>query len=173
MSKKLTMKAIKDDNSKYSKKKRIDFEGTDYYINIYLHFSPTKIKDMYEDLANTIQDAKKMNIDIKDSYIQEFLLFFIIKHFSDLYTPKKTKELIQFFIEFINTDYYQLIIKEYNQDEINKVVSKLFEVYEASGDIEKTTKNLQEQLELIKEKQEESNDYSGDDKVKDDVKDVL
>lgn len=59
MSKKLTMKAIKDDNSKYSKKKRIDFEGTDYYINIYLHFSPTKIKDMYEDLANTIQDAKK------------------------------------------------------------------------------------------------------------------
>lgn len=150
MSKKLTMKAIKDDNSKYSKKKRIDFEGTDYYINIYLNFAPTKIKDMYEDLANTIQDAKKMNIDIKDSYIQEFLLFFIIKHFSDLYTPKKTKELIQFFIEFINTDYYQLIIKEYNQDEINKVVSKLFEVYEASGDIDKTVETLKIKLDEIK-----------------------
>lgn len=166
MSRKLTIKAVKDDNKKYAEKKRIDFAGTDYYINIYPYFSPTKIKDMYEDLADTMKKSKEMNIDIKDSYIQEFLLFFVIKHFSDLYTPKKTKELIQFFIEFINTDYYQLIIKEYNQEEINKVISKLFEVYGTSSDIEKTTKNLKEQIEIIKEKEEELVN-------EDDIKDVL
>jgi hypothetical protein len=124
MSKKLTLKDLKNENKIYDQKKKVTLSD-EYYVNIYTHFSPIKIAELIRETLTDPQKAIESGINFDNISIPDWGLFNIIYKFTDLGIPSDIKSKVAAYIEIMNSEYWTKIIESFPEESINKIKESL------------------------------------------------
>lgn len=124
MSKKLTLADINKEVKEYERKKRVELSG-DFHVFIYPLFSPSKIKELLQDVLMDGVKANEAGIDFESIDTAEWGLFNIIVHFADLGIPKEIKKKVQVFLSLRDSVHFHEIINHFPEESIQKVTDAL------------------------------------------------
>jgi hypothetical protein len=144
--KKLNLSAIAKENKKFDQKKKVTLSD-EYYVNIYINFSPLKIAELIRETLTDPQKAKEAGINFDNISIPDWGLFNIIYKFTDLGIPTDIKSKVAAYIEIMNSEYWTKIIESFPEESINKIKESLDRF---SANFEKLT---QEEIEQSLEKE--------------------
>ncbi|MEC1943111.1 hypothetical protein [Bacillus velezensis] len=133
-SKKLTLALLKEDAKKTQKKQRVQLTE-DIHAYIYPVFAPSKIKDMMEELLRDYVHAQEENLDLKNIPYADWLLFHIIKTFSDLEIPKEINKKLSLFFEISDAEYYSKLIQAFPQESLAKAIRTATSLIEQAQDL--------------------------------------
>src|SRR5690606_6087203 len=96
--KNLTPTAVNKENKRFNKKEIIEFQGEDgqvYQLEIYPHFSTSKIEKALKDYSVIISEVEKMDKQIDIANTTMTLMYLpIIKYFTTYPFPKDIKKQI-------------------------------------------------------------------------------
>jgi hypothetical protein len=120
MAKKLTMTDIKNENKKYTEKKKVVLSD-EYYVHIYPNFSPESISELINEIISDSQRAKEVGINFDKISTSDWSIFNVIYKFTDLGIPTDIKRKVQAFTEIMNSEYLVKIIEAFPVESINKV----------------------------------------------------
>ena len=142
--KKLNLNAIKKVTKKYNKQKKVyvslDGENLEFCVDIY--FSPEKRTKLIQEIIQNINYLK----DVDESVYISYVLFLIIKYFSDINFVKENdfSKQLSILTDMINAEIFNDIIDKFDNKEIEKLNNELAE----------SMKKVQELVkELIKNKE--------------------
>jgi len=113
------------------------------------YFKPENINELIQRLSNNLQEYEKLNIEFKDEYVPARIVYECMVSFTSLTTPKNIKDDLQFFIELLNTHYFEEISNTFDDDEVAKVWNKVMEVLSASEKIERMMKKTQDDIKKL------------------------
>jgi hypothetical protein len=112
VSKKLTLKDLKNENKIYDQKKKVTLSD-EYYVNIYPYFSPIKISEYINETLTDPQRAKEAGIDFDKISLEDWSLFNIIYKFTDLGIPNEIDKKVKAFTDIANSKYWEKIISSF------------------------------------------------------------
>lgn len=127
---KLTVKKIEEDNKKYNKTTRFDFELDDkkMYVDIYQDFSPKKIKTLIQDY---LTDLEVISTELEGDEMgalggKDFLYFYMILHFTKMLTEKQKANLdihdkLEIFDTLLTNGLFEEIIMYFPIDSVSEV----------------------------------------------------
>lgn len=129
---KLTLADIQKNADALNKKQKfyIDQEQGKF-IYFYPKFSKRKITILIGDLANTIEYVQQNKLDFfqNDNEINNYILFLIIKHFTDLQTELKDKPIETHFAtmnNLVDIGWYEVFLtKMFTMQEISNVLEEI------------------------------------------------
>lgn len=120
MAKKLNMAIVKENIAKLNEKKKIEFDDG-VYVNIYPDFAMSKVSELLKEVLTDELKATEAGIDFSNVNRGDWLMFNIIKKFSDLVVPGDIKKKIQAFIYLRDSDYFLKLVNEYPEESLKKV----------------------------------------------------
>lgn len=121
-------------------------ENKENFIHYFPIFSKKKIDDLLTELMTTIQYCKSNNLEYlsNDAEILQYTNFLIIKYFTSLHTELKDKSFeihIDTLEKLYDSEMYDLFLAEmFNDEQLTKVIDKLYEVNELANKYEKVLK---------------------------------
>lgn len=138
MAKKLNPSVLKKEDKQYSQTKRVDLG--EYYIDIDVKFRPTKVKAMIADIQDRLIQLGELGFDTDNISMFDFVMFYVIKHFSNLPIPNDFSDELKVFEYLIDSQYYAPICEAFDKEELENVFKRINDVFDT--------------LELLREKQE-------------------
>jgi hypothetical protein len=120
MAKKLTLVDIKNENKRYSEKKRIDL-SEDEYVVIYPYFAPTKMSELIQEMVSDKQRATEAGLEFDKINMGDWFLFNIVYKFADLGIPSDIKKKIAAFNVLVDWKHFGKIVESYPQESINSL----------------------------------------------------
>jgi hypothetical protein len=143
----LNLNAIKNQSKKQDELKRITLDDG-FYLDVNTYYSNTKIRLMITDMIQFFDDIKNLkNEDLNNYTFLDLVLFFIIKHFTNLEQPKAPKKLLESFDMLYQSEYW-LSIQEKGlpQTEIAKVFQQIGLLLNQSLEMTDSLRNLKSEL---------------------------
>lgn len=125
--KKLNLNAIKKATKKYNEQKKtyvsLDGENLEFCVDIY--FSPEKRTKLIQEIIQNMNYIK----DVDESVYSSYILFLIIKYFSDINFVKENdfSKQISILTDMINAEVFNDIIDKFDNKEIEKLNNELAE----------------------------------------------
>lgn len=89
------------------------------------YFSPSKIRDCVEDFVNAMDAVRKVNNIYLDGVMESFIMYMVIKHFSNFPAPKDFSGHAKIVQKLSDTGLLFKIYAEFNTDEIAKIRKEL------------------------------------------------
>ena len=165
--KKLNLNAIKKVTKKYNKQKKVyvslDGENLEFCVDIY--FSPEKRTKLIQEIIQNINYLK----DVDESVYISYVLFLIIKYFSDINFVKENdfSKQLSILTDMINAEVFNDIIDKFDNKEIEKLNNELAESMKKVQELVKELiKNKELQNDVLESEKilEMTNDIVNDDK---------
>lgn len=165
--KKLNLNAIKKVAKKYNKQKKayvsLDGENLEFCVDIY--FSPEKRTKLIQEIIQNINYLK----DVDESVYISYILFLIIKYFSDINFVKENdfSKQISILTDMINAEVFNDIIDKFDNKEIEKLNNELAESMKRAQELVKELiKNKELQNDVLESEKilQITNDIVNDDK---------
>ncbi|EON72841.1 hypothetical protein [Lysinibacillus sphaericus] len=129
---KLTLADIQQNADELNKKQKFHIDKDQgKFIYYYPKFSKRKVTILINDLASTIDYVQQNNLDFfkNDHELQHYVLFLVIKHFTDLKTELKDKPIESHFAtmnNLVEIGWYDLFLTEmFTMQEISKVLEEI------------------------------------------------
>lgn len=150
---KLPLKAIKEDYSKYKEVVEIEFredDGNIYVVKLNPFFEPARINKMLQRFRDDLkQILEHKDLEFPDELIPSYLLMHCLMEFSDFPFPKTNdiKKKVAYFSQVINTKYFKEVTDHMIQEEFEKVWDRVMEIMIANEKIERMAKKLQKEVE--------------------------
>lgn len=148
--KRLKMSLVAQENKIYDEYVEIDVKvgDKDYVIKLYPFFSPSKVKDMLNDVLEFYKLAKEQNLKIKDDEFEVILGYYIIKHFTDIQMTgsKKATVIYKEIKEAVNSRLFDELLKSIPKESIEYVYEKIFEMQDTLVKLESVYKNVIEEI---------------------------
>jgi hypothetical protein len=138
-------------NMKFGKKREVEIpveiEGKTQIAVLEIDevFAPSKIDACVKEFVSNIDAVRKSSGDSFKSVIEAFMIFMIIKHFSDFPSPNTYKEQVKVINMLSETDLLYIIYSKFDQKEIEKMYLAVEGVTEILED------KIGEYLDLAKE----------------------
>lgn len=129
---KLTLSDIQKKVDELNKKQKFHIDkDLGKFIYYYPKFSQRKVTMLINDLASTIEYVQQNNLDFfkNDNELNHYILFLVIKHFTDLKTELKDKSIETHFAtmhNLVEIGWYNLFLME--MFNIHEVVNVLEEI---------------------------------------------
>ena len=131
----------------------VDVPGSDdiHIIKLYPSFSPEKIRDCVKEMAEFFNNCTKEKTTYKKEEEHDILLFFVVRHFTNLKMSKskKSKKIYDDFKPVVNTELFRLLAKSFPQSSIDKVYDYAEQVIEATAKLENKLKSNQELIDTL------------------------
>ena len=123
----------------------VEVNGEEMEIKYYPYFKPTKINELIEELIWFYQKAKEEGIEIQDKRFPEIVMFFILRHFTDLQfgEPKNAERLFKEFNIVVNSALFKFFSEE------AFLSSSVKDVFEKVNDVVKNNEILSAQMQTI------------------------
>lgn len=127
---KLTINKIKEDNKKYEKTTRFNFElgDKDMYVDVYQDFSPKKIKNLIQDY---LTDLEVISTELEGEELgtlggKDFLCFYMILHFTKMFTEKQkasfdVADKLEVFDALLTSGAFELIVSHFPIDSVGEL----------------------------------------------------
>ena len=143
-SKKLTISAIKKDNSKFNEKMTVPIKDGKYEIIVNKYFKKTDASKLLGDYITITEQLIESGADI-DITSNDIFLFqvLLIKYMTNVPLPEDGLELIAYIQELINAEVLNEIFLALPQEEVEKVQTWINDSF----------KNMPQVLELMKQQQ--------------------
>ncbi len=130
---KLTLEVIEKSNSQYEELKpievklEIDGEIQTFELGVYEKFSPVSIKELIVEYISKIDLARKVNKDGFGNILEPYLMYLIIKHFTELgeSMPNDFKKQLSSMKQMMNNSSFFQILSQFDEKEINKIKEQL------------------------------------------------
>jgi len=146
---KLTLRKIKEYNEVLEQKERVEFY-VEYngkkelvYITVDKSFTKSNIIACLQEYMKKIDVLRTKKIEIKDGFMEMYMIFQIIKHFTDLEMPKSIENQLVVMERLINTGLLFQIFTQFPQEEIDKL---LIEVNTINETLSENFNELEKQL---------------------------
>ena len=143
-SKKLTISAIKKDNSKFNEKMTVQIKDGKYEIIVNKYFKKTDASKLLGDYITIteqlIESGASIDITSNDIFLFHILL---IKYMTNVPLPEDGLELVAYIQELINAEVLNEIILALPKEEVEKVEAWINDSF----------KNIPQVLELMKQQQ--------------------
>lgn len=120
MTKKLTLKDIKNENKKFDEKKKVML-SEEYYINIYPNFSPVKISEHIKEIVTDKEQAEKEGINFDEIPTYDWYLFKIVYKFTDLPIPNDIKSKVEAFNCIVKSKLFGKIIEAFPKESLQEL----------------------------------------------------
>jgi hypothetical protein len=133
---KLTLKKIKQYNEALEKKEKVEFfveyEGQEdfVYITVDKYFTKTNIVACLQEYIKKLDVLRLKKIDLQSGFLEMYLIFQVIKHFTDLEMPKSIENQLIVMERLINTGLIFKIFAEFPQEEIDKLLEEINQMNE-------------------------------------------
>lgn len=130
----------------------IPFGQTDpVQIRIYPLFSPQKVAITVNEYIGFINKAVQEKINITPEEEGDLLGYFVIKNFTNVKTTtsKKAKTVYDEFKMLVNSRFYTEIISFFPEESMRAVHERLFEIIEASDQLNTQFKQIQKEAEKV------------------------
>jgi len=156
---KLTLADIQQNADALNNKKKFYIDKDQgKYINYYPKFSKRKITILISDLANTIEYIQQNKLDFfqNDNELNNYILFLIIKHFTDLQSELKDKPIETHFAtmnHLVDIGWYEIFLTE------------MFTIHEISNVLEEISKRLNLSIKYLELEKELTNLQSTEDGI--------
>ncbi|MGP7815538.1 hypothetical protein ACTXGU_00090 [Niallia sp. 01092] len=128
----VSIKEIKEEVSVYDEMVSFEVElnNEEREIKFYPYFKPTKINKMIEELSRFFANAEKEKIHIPEEKHPEIVMYFIIRHFTDLKfgAAKKAKTIFQEFNIVINSSVFKILSESFPKSSVEEVFERINEV---------------------------------------------
>jgi hypothetical protein len=121
----------------------IEYEGKEetVYITVDKVFTKTSISACINEYVRNVDKLRKRKVDIENGFLEMYLLFMLIKHFTDLDMPTQIEKQLIVMERLINTGLIFYIFMEFPQEQIAKLMREL----------DKLTELFVQQLENVEE----------------------
>ncbi len=125
--KKLNLSTIIEDNKKAVKKKKVVLEKG-YYVNIFPTFSYSRIDKMLRSYSDFLENYSKINGEMKEAKVLDYLHLHILIFFTDLSEDKDLsfEEKLNVFEQILESDWFILLFDYFDKDELSKVYNHVF-----------------------------------------------
>lgn len=150
MAKKITVTDIKNDNKKFTEKKKVILSD-EYYVHIYPNFSLEAISELINEIISDPKRAKDEGIDFNKINMGDWSMFNIVYKFSDLGIPSDIKKKVQVYTELIKSNYWTKIVESFPIESINKVKVSLDNYYDNLQLLKKELESKSESVSFEKE----------------------
>jgi hypothetical protein len=138
---KLTLKKIKQYNEALEQRERVEFE-VEYegqkdlvYVTIEKNFTRSNIMACLQEYVKKLDVLKAKKIEIEDGFFEMYLIFQMIKHFTDIDMPKSIENQLTVLERLVNTGLLFEIFAEFPKEQIEKLmveISTLQKTFEAN-----------------------------------------
>ncbi len=118
--KKLTLNVLKKQDEQLYKQKEINVNG--YKVMIDTKFRKTKLQKLINELVQVSDYIKENKYQID---ILTYLYILLIKYFTDIPVPNELEKQITMTNLLIDNGYFEAIVNEFDQNEINKFIEML------------------------------------------------
>jgi hypothetical protein len=118
--KKLTLNVLKKQDEQLYKQKEINVNG--YKVMIDTKFRKTKLQKLINELVQVSDYIKENKYQID---ILTYLYILLIKYFTDIPVPNELEKQIIMTNLLIDNGYFEAIVNEFDQNEINKFIEML------------------------------------------------
>jgi hypothetical protein len=118
--KKLTLGVLKEQDEQLYKQKEINVKG--YKVMIDTKFRKTKLQKLINELVQALDYIKENKYQID---ILTYLYILLIKYFTDIPVPNELEKQIIMTNLLIDNGYFEAIVNEFDQNEINKFIEML------------------------------------------------
>jgi hypothetical protein len=144
----LKLSVIKKQDKNYQLKETFEFEDGKI-LKFFVHFRPSKIEEMLEEMAKQLNYANEKGIELEDKFIFNYVHFLCIKYFTDLgkdiaddfETQLKQMEWL------VDCKYFKPMVEEmFLKEELQKVWDKMTDVLSRYQLLEKLTIEAQNKL---------------------------
>lgn len=153
MAERLSISMIKDEVKMFDEYIDIPFtaQGKEVNVRLYPLFSPVTVRDIVNNLAEFLRNAKKENVKYDDKEFDDIVAYFILRHCTDIkFTKsKKAKTLYDEFKIVIKSKSIQTLLKFIPEESIKDVYDRIFEVIEVNAKIENRIKEIQKQIQEL------------------------
>jgi hypothetical protein len=128
---KLSFEAIEQSNSKYEEVTEryvtleVNGEDKEFIVEMYKHFSPLGVEAMVRDFHEKLDTVRRKNKKSWENMFSPYLLFLLIKHFTNLHLPDEFAQQLKAIENMTNTGALFQIFSFMDEDEINKVKDEL------------------------------------------------
>jgi hypothetical protein len=150
---KLTLRKIKEYNEALEDKERVEFyvEYEDkkdlVYITIDKNFTKTNIVSCLQEYIRKLDVLRLKKIELQDGFMEMYLIFQIIKHFTDLEMPKSIENQLIVMERLINTGLIFQIFAEFPKEQIDKL---LMEIHDMNETFNENIEEFEKQISQIK-----------------------
>lgn len=123
-----TILDIQEDYKKYDLKKKVNFDNNKH-TEIYLHFKPTTIDALLDDLTSFIIEYEKTGRKLKDKEIENYIALHAILYFSTIIETMPTDifEKIDLFEQMLNNKYCKKIAESFDPEEMSKITETMMD----------------------------------------------
>lgn len=153
MAKQFKVSQLQDEVSMYNEYVEIDVtaQGQDYIVKLYPYFAPTKIRDLVNELHEFFQAADKEKLTVAPIEEDDLVGYFICKYFTDMgFTKsKKAKAIYEEFKLAQNSKLFKVLLETYPKESVESVYERIYEVIEASAELENKFKQMQDMIKKL------------------------
>lgn len=124
----------------------VEVNGKDEVVKFYPYFKDSKINELIKELSEFYANTKTEKIFIKDEEFPDIVMFFIIRHFTDLEFEKNTKAdvLYKQFNVVKNARLFKLLAEAIPRESVTNVFNKANELMEQAEVLLKTQAKIME-----------------------------
>ena len=146
--KRLNCDALKKEDKRFSETKRVELG--DYYVDIDLYFRPTKIKTLIGDLHKKLIQTVQEGININEISLLDFIMFYVIKHFSNFSIPDDLSKELIVFQYLIDSNYYIPLCMAFEEKELEKLFDRIAELTNTAENLNASKADLEKPADLAK-----------------------
>jgi hypothetical protein len=150
MGKQLSIADLKEEIKHYDEVFEVDFvgrNGENYVVKIRPYFKPEKVSAALKEVGEFLNKAEEEKLNVPESEHEDLIMFFVVKHFTNLKfsKSKKAKKAYEEFKIAINTPLFAEIIKAFPDESLESVYKRMYDIQEKTHAIqEKYVKHAEE-----------------------------
>ena len=151
---KFTLKKLKQYHDALEQKEKVEFEieyngiKDTVYVTIEKNFLKSDIIACLQEYIKKLDVLRVKKVELKSGFLEMYLIFQIIKHFTDIQMPKSIENQLVVLQRLINTGLLFNLFVEFPREQIDKVLE---EVKAMQVTVEENFETLQESFKDIEE----------------------
>lgn len=116
VAKKMTLNNLQSQSNREYKSRKLLIDG--YEVVIEPKFKPSKIQQLIQELIEKSEYAEQNGFIIN---VVDYMFILLLKHFTDIKFSDKYEKQIQMMQVLVDLNYFERIISEFDQSEIDKL----------------------------------------------------